>query len=255
MSIHDLNKKGFVPIKLPERLLHNLKKSIIADINFKLFENKKENAEFKKIEKEIHKLSNGFFLSKFSHNAQRQLSSHITTQLNLWVKNQLRKKFKFNKSCINYVDKSDQFVNRKLKNKQNSVWYRLVRFNKKKDVGFPHRDNDFWDLGGKRKGEIKPLAVWKIWIPIWGCNQKNTLKFIPGSNLHKIKINHVKKNGRIKPKISIRYFNNHKQSSSSGLNYKDKFNAVFFTDKIVHFAPPNTSSKLRISAEFTVFTK
>ena len=97
--------------------------------------------------------------------------------------------------------------------------------------------------------------MWKIWIPIWGCKQKNTLKFIPGSNLHKIKLNYEKKNGRIKPKISIRYFNNHKQSASSGLNYKDKFNAVFFTDKTVHFAPPNTSSKLRISAEFTVFTK
>jgi len=92
MSIHDLNKKGFVPIKLPERLLYNLKKSIIADINLKLFVNKKENVEFKEIEKKIHKLSNSLFLSKFGHNAQRMLSSQVTTQLNLWVKNQLRKK-------------------------------------------------------------------------------------------------------------------------------------------------------------------
>jgi len=129
----------------------------------------------------------------------------------------------------------------------------LVRGDKKKDVGYPHRDIDFWNLGIRRKGSIKPLYIWKIWIPIWGCNKKNTLRLIPGSNKQKIKISYLKKNGRVKPKISSKYFKTYKKFSLPGLKYKNNFNAILFHAKTVHFAPINLSTKLRISAEFTTF--
>ena len=113
---------------------------------------------------------------------------------------------------------------------------------------------DFWNLGIRRKGLIRPVSRWKIWIPVWGCDIKNTLNFIPGSNNQKIQISHLKKNGRTKPKISEKYMRDNKKFCLPGLGYKDNFNATLFHEKIVHLAPQNISTKLRVSAEFTIFS-
>ena len=254
MNRFELEKSGFISIRIPKNLINELSYAIREDINFKLFNRKKNINNFFKTQKEIISIPNKLFLDKFGHNAQRHLSSKITNKLNKWVKKNLPKKIGSNKACINYISKSDQSINKRLQNKQISIFYRLVRGNKKKDVGYPHRDIDFWNLGIRRKGLIKPKSRWKIWIPIWGCNNKNTLNFIPGSNNQKIQISYLKKNGRTKPKISEKYFNKNKKFCMPGLGYKNNFNATLFHEKIVHFAPQNMSTKLRVSAEFTIFS-
>ena len=255
MKNDDLNKNGFISIKIPKNLIKNLSKAIIEDIKIKLQCEKKKFFNFLNVQKKIISISNRSFLTKFGHNAQRHLNSEITNEINNWVKKSIPKKIKSNKACINFISKSDQHINKRLKNKQISIFYRLVRGDKKRDVGYPHRDIDFWNLGIRRKGSIKPKSRWKIWIPIWGCNKNNTLNFIPGSNQKKILINYLKKNGRVKPIISKSYFKNNKNLSKPGLSYKDNLNAVLFHEKTVHYAPQNTSTKLRISAEFTIFAR
>ena len=255
MITTDLNKNGFSKIKIPKILINHLSKSIINDLNYKLFKNEKKIKGFNVIQKSILKMSNSLFLNTFGHTAQRHLTSNIITKLNSWVEDQAKKKFKVSKACIPYVVKSDVLINKSLKTNFFQVWYRIVRFNKKKDVGFPHRDNDFLKVGGKRFGKIKPSEKLKIWIPIWGCNKKNNLRLIRGSHLDRIKISLVKKNGRIKPKISDKYIKENIKNCVSGIDNKSKLNAVLFGGNTIHFAPKNISSKLRISAEFTVFTK
>ena len=255
MTIKDLNRNGFSRIRIPKNLINRLSKSILNDLNYKLFKDEKKINELNVIQKSILEMPDSLFLSNFGHTSQRHLTSSITTELNLWVKDQLNKKFKFSKTRMTYVHRSDVLLNKRLKHKSFKVFYRIVRFNKKKDVGFLHRDNDFWNVGGKSISEIMPSAIWKVWIPIFGCNKKNTLKLIPRSHLHNIKANYVKKHGRLKPKISNEYFKKNIKNCVPGIEYNNKLNAVFFSDKTLHFGPKNISSKLRISAEFTVFTK
>jgi ectoine hydroxylase-related dioxygenase (phytanoyl-CoA dioxygenase family) len=255
MKDNDLDKNGFIAIKIPKNLIKDLNKAIIENIKINLSCKKKEIDNFLKIQKKVTTISNKLFSTKFGHNSYRQLNKVITSKINNWVKKSIPKKIKSNKACINYVSKSELKINKRLQNKQISIYYRLVRGNKKRDVGYPHRDIDFWNLGYRRKASIEPKSRWKIWIPIWGCDKNNTLNFIPGSNQKKILINYLKKNGGVKPIVSKSYFKNNKNLSKSGLSYKDNLNAILFHEKTVHYAPQNTSTKLRISAEFTIYAR
>ena len=168
MKDNDLDKNGFIAIKIPKNLIKDLNKAIIENIKINLSCKKKEIDNFLKIQKKVTTISNKLFSTKFGHNSYRQLNKVITSKINNWVKKSIPKKIKSNKACINYVSKSELKINKRLQNKQISIYYRLVRGNKKRDVGYPHRDIDFWNLGYRRKASIEPKSRWKIWIPIWG---------------------------------------------------------------------------------------
>ena len=86
MKNDDLNKNGFISIKIPKNLIKNLSKAIIEDIKIKLQCEKKKFFNFLNVQKKIISISNRSFLTKFGHNAQRHLNSEITNEINNWVK-------------------------------------------------------------------------------------------------------------------------------------------------------------------------
>ena len=71
---------------------------------------------------------------------------------------------------------------------------------------FIHRDCDFWKLHTKNK-ELAPIIPGKytkrikIWLPIYGCNSQNSLRFFNQSHLHNINCKYKTVKGLKKPEL------------------------------------------------------
>ena len=94
-----------------------------------------------------------------------------------------------------------------------------------------------------------------MWIPIWNCNQQNSLKVIRKSHKKNIVVKYLKRGKSLKPQINLeknKLLNKNliKQPIENFLNQ-----SILFHDKLVHFAPKNLSNDMRISVEFTIISK
>lgn len=253
-----LKSDGYLPIKIPNALINRVKQSVLSDIKFKLKIKKETSLNFNNIKNLLLKLDDEKFNSLFGNYAQRQLSDKTPSLFNDWVSKNIKKITKDKQCCINYVNKNDLKINPKLSKYQNMTYYRLVRQSKKNDVGFLHRDCDFWsidNLDKKIKGEFLAKKRWKIWLPLWGVNESNVLRMFKKSHTKKIKTKFLVKNGSIKPKIDTEQLKKLKLKDLISIKNRKKYNAVLFHDKLVHYAPPNSSSKIRSSFEFTIFAR
>lgn len=157
---------------------------------------------------------------------------------------------------ISFIN-SQNIDNQKLFFDSYDIYWRCVRKNKLSDVGSPHIDQHFWELEkGTDKEPFKPFNYderWKIWIPIFGCDNQNSIQFIPGSHKEDIKVALTKTEFGIKPNIEQDYLDKNERKFISPIF--DNKNYVLFHDKLVHRGPPNSSKKIRISMEFTLLVK
>ncbi len=135
-----------------------------------------------------------------------------------------------------------------------SITYRIVRAGRKEDVGFPHRDSDFWIQGidGLPVLEKNERRV-KVWLGIYGLSEANTLCFFKGSHKDHPKVHYIEKFGKKKPVIDPEYL------EANGENVESPYSKIpfmnIFHDRTIHFAPCTTDAQqkpLRISIECTV---
>jgi len=94
-----------------------------------------------------------------------------------------------------------------------------------------------------------------MWIPIWNCNQQNSLHMIIKSHKKKIVVKYLKRGKSLKPQINLE-----KNKLLNEISIKQPIKnfsnqSILFHDKIVHFAPKNSSNDVRISVEFTIISK
>ena len=169
MSNDDLNKNGFISVKVPTPLLATLRKSILHSINDKFKKNK--FVSYQPFFKFLKKTSDKDFKDKFGLQVLRILDANNTKIINTWVKKVIPKKLNCKKASLNIITKSEYKKNNYLKDKQFCAFYRIVRKNQK-DVQHAHRDSSFWALGVTRKTNFKHNSVWKLWIPIMGVTNR-----------------------------------------------------------------------------------
>jgi hypothetical protein len=150
------------------------------------------------------------------------------------------------------VTDQDLINNRLLTPEDFSFYCRIVRPNTPSDVGYAHRDCDFWlhDVTPLPKQYEKKGRL-KIWIPLFGCTTENSLHVIPGSHLHEVPVSYVKRSGNLKPKVNDTYMQQNKSRWFSPISKDGQF--IVFHDRLVHWGPENIDSPLvRISAECTL---
>ena len=256
MSKLELN--GCKKIKFPKFLKKRIMNDIIEILNKKinLKNNNTQINDVIKISNLLKRISQKEFISMFGHVSYRYLSLDLGKKINEWIKKNLSKHLEYKRVSLHFPTKIDLKKNKYLSKKQFCIYFRCVRPHSKSDVGKLHRDVDFWNL---LKANEKPLApfkinnIYRIWIPLFGCNKQNSLKFYKKSHLDKnIKSKFFKKNGATKPKINSESLKNRK---FSGLieNFNDE--AILFRDDVVHFAPINKNKKLiRYSVECSIVT-
>ncbi len=236
-----------IDIKIKDLITQSIRKNLIKKLKL----NTKSN--FFEISKKINELNEKEFFNLFGTVSKRYLSFNVTKKINTYLK-----KFRFNRNIkkisLHKMSKSDLLLNKSLKINQYCVYYRVVRKNKK-DIPFPHRDSDFWKAHKFNKN-LTPKITFKyddrlkVWLPIFGCNEQNSLHFFNNSHLQKIKLSFRTVKGFKKPIIDKSFIKKNKKNIVMPINNFNK-NAILFHDDCVHFAPINSTTKLRISCEFT----
>jgi Phytanoyl-CoA dioxygenase (PhyH) len=121
------------------------------------------------------------------------------------------------------------------------------------DVGRPHADVQFWDLARGTASEPFRSMDYdrriKVWIPLAGCDEENSLRIVPGSHLEAVPFNSVMTPNGLRPDIDRLWLDNNEficpiQNFDSG--------CIVFHDRLVHVGPKNRSRLIRISCEFTI---
>ena len=141
-------------------------------------------------------------------------------------------------------------------------FYRIVRYNHISDIGLPHFDRQFWDLsaGTSAQPDLPPYKrLWKVWIPLAGTNLLNCLRFVPGSHKSNLPIaldtskvtqTSLASGSNGSPSIDKRWVHAHLENFLPFAHLPGSCNV--FNDTVVHTGPINTSSPVRLSAEFTL---
>ena len=160
---------------------------------------KKKN--LKELSDLIIKLDEDRFVKLFGLVPLRYLSKKIGIEVNNWIK---KKNFIGRKlDSLHYLSNNDLIIRNDLNLKQYCIYFRCVRpVNPNKKISFPHRDYDFWKVETPTTYPNSPFKInkrHKLWIPIWNCNQKNSLRMIAKSHKKKITVKYLKKGKNLKP--------------------------------------------------------
>ena len=163
---------------------------------------------------------------------------------------------------MHYISKNNLEDNFLLHENQFCVFFRFFS-NDMNSKPNPHRDADFW-VYDSFPIPSKVKSRWKVWIPIIGCNAKNSLHMVSGSHLHDIspvfENQSIQKHSpfspdRPRPSIDKNYLKKVENQWIVPISNENKnYNAVLFHDKIVHKGVENKFKIPRISCEFTFIT-
>jgi len=251
-----IEKNGLCKLKVPITLVEQIVKSIfhIYDVN-----------TFEDLTSKINNLSDEDF-SKISKKTNRFLSKEICLNIEKWIKEskELKNILNYKEIRISNISPYENNERSDLDSNHLDIFFRLVRQNKN-DIGPPHYDELFWGQVKNTKAEVRVShheERWKIWIPLEGVNEKNSLELVKGSHLENVPwhmdIKRITQTslatGTVgSPAIDSQWL------AKNEKNFKpeawDIGESVLFHDKLVHRGIVNHSSKLRTSAEFTILIK
>lgn len=132
-----------------------------------------------------------------------------------------------------------------------AIWYRIYPPNT--ECGLPHRDVDFWAVDELPNIPLENSSRIKFWMPIYGCNESNSLRIWPKSHTQNIKSKYKVGETKINPYISQEDIQKFGKFSVPANKTKE---FVLFDDRTIHQGPKNTNIDrfgFRISLETTLF--
>lgn len=118
-----------------------------------------------------------------------------------------------------------------------------------------HADIQFNRMHAHR-GELRlsrdVQRIWKVWAPIVGCTQTNSLQVLPESHRWSVPFCSAVRDGIEKPSIQPDWLSVHFCEFECPLP-KDLYgNAILFDERLVHRGPANNTPHARISIDFEV---
>lgn len=252
-------KDGFIRLKIPESIVQPLRADVAEIISKRLNLDIPEGKLSAIVAgKEMRSKTDSEWKAIFGHLSNRLIASEISSLLENWIRNEFESMGIKNFIGFHFIRPIDLQINPELKPTQKSVYFRVVRPQKKSDVGGPHRDSDFWKHGVDQLPEIaEDTYRMKIWAQVYGCTPSNSLHVIPGSHLEDVPIWYETQDGVSKPRISHLYLENAMSRVASPCEHEGA-NALAFDDNLVHWGPLNDGDKSavpRISIEGTMLFK
>ena len=223
----------------------------IIDIDRSFLKEMRSFIKIKITKKEISRInsSDNYFKKNYGTNLDRSFNNKIEFLAN-------KEAFRIAKKYFNLIG-TIPFVDRKLISKAGypklAFFFRIIRKNKSSDVGYPHTDYSYWQIA-KTEKETPPFSKCKkrvkVWIPLLGCDKKNSLSVFEKSHKAKKNFKIICESG-VRPRpiaLSLEKYNKVtplwlKEKQSKGL---------LFDDKLVHAGQVNLTTDVRISAEFHI---
>tara|TARA_Y100001968_G_scaffold330638_1_gene383046 strand:+ start:690 stop:1460 length:771 start_codon:yes stop_codon:yes gene_type:complete len=253
MLNNQLSSNGVIKITIP--------REIISLLKINCFERFSVNS-YKELTSRLVDL-NDLDFSNLAKKSNRLYNKSTCNKINKWVENSDYLKSLLDAQELRISPLSSYELNL-LKNHSEynlDIFFRIVRKNKM-DIGPAHIDRLLWEQSIGTNAEVKIRSNekrWKIWIPIDGMEQNNSLQFVRGSHLENVpyfldssRITQTTKATGAKgsPSIQIEWISKNEANFLS--EAWEHGEGALFHDDIVHRGPINRSTELRISAEFTV---
>lgn len=252
----EMKKNGFIILPFPKILSSTMKTHIAEFMEVSLSSFKNEEELHKKLTEKSLSYSDVEFTEIFAK-PFRMFSDAIAYQVLDWV-NRLTHQFGGKQAGINYVCLNERKKNLALREHSYDVFWRCVRPGKP-DVGAAHCDYQFWEIVKGTSDDVEcPFDYnerWKIWLPLLGCDLTNSLQVVPGSHSQEIPTDRIMTKNGYKPVIKSHWLEQHETKFICPLTSFGGDTCVLFHDKLVHRGPPNQTSGLRLSGEFTILLK
>lgn len=256
----ELNDIGFIVIPFPKPI----KESMINHIKKYLYEVTEKPSNFNKMKNldsyetssaDILTMSDNDYIKNFSK-PFRMYPDNVSQLILDWIKVEIRKILGVTKVDSNYVSPAERKINKKLNATTYDIFWRSVRRNKN-DVGPAHCDYQFWDIAKDTDDEVPvPFSYrerWKLWVPLLGCVKENILQVIPYSHKEDIPMQVIETAFGKRPLLEPKWYEKNKDRLIVPIRNVDE-DCIIFHDRLVHSAPKNQTSNLRISSEFTMLT-
>jgi ectoine hydroxylase-related dioxygenase (phytanoyl-CoA dioxygenase family) len=252
----ELEKNGWTIGKLPSEVLKLLRNEVLSLIN--------NSRNMQEVRDYVNSLPDEDFRKVFSKE-MRFFSFATALFVQDWASS-LKSILEANKLIISPVSKNEIRKNDNLRAGDKDFFFRCVRaFHN--DVAPAHYDAMFWEIlqGTDASPEISDSYEkrWKIWIPLFCCDQNNSLQVISGSHIENIpckftesnQASYITKSASVAkaPGIDEQWLHCNENRFKSPKDLEaGKF--LLFHDKLVHRGPQNSDSEYypRVSCEFTL---
>ncbi len=252
---YDLIENGYAVIPFPQYIKDIIKSNILEKIAIKTNSNLNINSSIEEITKAVCSMDENAFRISFSK-PERNLSGSAVDSIVKYVRN-IAKSLGGKISDINYLSPREIKSNECFNERTYDLPWRCVRPNKI-DVGAAHADYQFWDINDNT--DLDPLCPidydqrWKVWVPLFGCNNSNSIQFISGSHKEEVPFIIRENDGSIKPDIDHDWLDSNESKFICPFDSFDE-NCVIFHDRLIHRGPKNLCNHIRISNEFTILLK
>ena len=250
----EMEKDGYIIFPFPRELTKAMKSHIFQFMGVQT-DGLNETEALKKCAEISLSHSDEDFVKKFAKPFRMFPDSVAELTLN-WITS-LKDHFGGLRTGVNYACKEERDQNHALREDSYDIFWRCVRPGKP-DVGAAHCDYQFWEIAKGTSAEAgSPFDYderWKIWVPLLGCDQTNSLQIVPGSHVQVVPTDRVLTKNGYKPVIQAPWLEKHEKMFLCPLTNFDGY-CVLFHDKLVHRGPANNTSMLRLSGELTILLK
>lgn len=249
--------QGFCVYPFPESIQKEMNSHICKqlgdDLGFKL----SSVDSMKSIESELTSIHDDEYV-KYVVKAKRNFPSDITKQVLAWTRELFNNLLGVNYVDINKILEKEIDISKGFTADSLSVYWRCVRPFRDADIGFAHRDSTGWNIecneGYDPNVEFKYEQLWKIWLPLYGCEIRNSLQVVPSSHKEEIaEVIEITQWGN-KPALDPAWLKDNEDNFITP-SLRELGECIIFDYNLVHRGPLNKSEKLRQSAEYTILVK
>ena len=248
---------GFMSVPVPNNILVKCQQHILS--YFKTLNSSLDIINTNTLNDQLTYISGSFsdevFIKHFIK-GMRTFPHNISELLLPWIESDIKILLGAKQIALTHVSALDQHNNSALSPKDYDVYWRCVRPHKK-DVAGAHKDSQFADLNtGSDRAILSPFEFkerWRIWFPLFGCNEENSLQLVKDSYKEDIPFSSVETVNGPRPNIESSWVQANEHRFECPIE-SSHYGAIF-RDDVVHRGPENKGPHVRISAEFTLLIR
>ena len=254
--MNELSTRGFTVVDVPVDTFELILDIVLQDVRSCVNQVRDDLGKSRDIS-DLMKMSDEEFQIALGSKTQRFILNSAANAFIGWAETTLANIFPGTRASCSVVSPYEVQADRNLRSDSYDFFFRCVRPGSS-DIGPAHRDCDFWHAS-EGTDHLAPIpswsrSRWKLWMPLSGWDASTALTFIPGSHHENVPVQYAIRAGRPSARIAEDYVLQNESRFVSPLRPAPNHQAVIFHDSLVHRAPANTLSGVRLSCELTMFS-
>ena len=250
-SYQTLASSGYIVVDVPADVFDHTQEAVLSSAKTRV----RSGPSLTDAAVLINHLSNDAYRRLLGAKENRIIRKTDCTPIVKWAERLVADIFPGSNAQCSILSSADQARRPDLERDNPDFFYRCVRPGSS-DVGPAHRDCDFWKAyeGTDLLPSTPSWAVsrWKLWMPISGCDENNSLQVLPRSHLEDPPVEFTVRDGKPSARLDKDYVLSRNDDFLRPFSENAESRALLFHDKVIHRGPPNSSNHLRISRQMTI---